>query len=172
MSAAFARCIPSRQQADGFPLKSQYQHDSCAGQAQRKSPPDLGRPPIANNGQRQRGWRANPPMADQAHQQGGLGILEAGDSAHGNGLQAVKQLKPRRYGQKADGHLDYCLIGFSLRVEEWLITVCAPEAAADAEWDVACLQAAEQLHPMRDRRDWHQWLQAVGLRLRVALAMH
>ena len=53
--------------------------------------------------------------------------------------------------------------------EEWLIPVCAPEAAAAGDWDVARLQAAEQLHPTPDRRDWRRWLQAVGLSEQVAL---
>ena len=53
--------------------------------------------------------------------------------------------------------------------EEWLIPVCAPAAAADGPWDVARLQAAEQLHPTPDRRDWRQWLQAMGLSDQVPL---
>lgn len=36
-------------------------------------------------------------------------------------------------------------------------------------WNVARLQAAEQLHPTPDRRDWRQWLQAMGLSEQVAL---
>jgi LysR family glycine cleavage system transcriptional activator len=53
--------------------------------------------------------------------------------------------------------------------EEWLIPVCAPEAVAGGVWDVARLQAAEQLHPTPDRRDWRQWLQAMGLSEQVPL---
>ncbi|MDH0896536.1 MULTISPECIES: LysR substrate-binding domain-containing protein [unclassified Pseudomonas] len=52
---------------------------------------------------------------------------------------------------------------------EWLIPVCAPEAAADVPWDLARLQAAELLHPTPDRRDWRRWLQAMGLEERVPL---
>lgn len=52
---------------------------------------------------------------------------------------------------------------------EWLIPVCAPEAVADAPWDLARLQAAELLHPTPDRRDWRRWLQAMGLEERVPL---
>ncbi|MDG9926380.1 MULTISPECIES: LysR substrate-binding domain-containing protein [unclassified Pseudomonas] len=52
---------------------------------------------------------------------------------------------------------------------EWLIPVCAPEAAVDAPWDLARLQAAELLHPTPDRRDWRRWLQAMGLEERVPL---
>ncbi len=53
--------------------------------------------------------------------------------------------------------------------EEWLIPVCAPEAATSGSWDVARLKAAEQLHPTPDRRDWRQWLQATGLSEQVPL---
>ena len=53
--------------------------------------------------------------------------------------------------------------------EEWLIPVCAPEAAATGSWDVSRLQAAEQLHPTPDRRDWRQWLLAMGLSEQVPL---
>ncbi|MDP3846902.1 MAG: LysR substrate-binding domain-containing protein [Pseudomonas sp.] len=53
--------------------------------------------------------------------------------------------------------------------EEWLIPVCAPEAVTDGAWDVARLQASEQLHPTPDRRDWRQWLQAMGLSEQVPL---
>jgi DNA-binding transcriptional LysR family regulator len=53
--------------------------------------------------------------------------------------------------------------------DEWLIPVCAPEAVSSGTWDVARLQAAEQLHPTPDRRDWRQWLQATGLSERVPL---
>lgn len=53
--------------------------------------------------------------------------------------------------------------------EEWLIPVCAPEAMLAGDWDVARLQAAEQLHPTPDRRDWRQWLQVMGLSEQVAL---
>ncbi|AYC34818.1 LysR family transcriptional regulator [Pseudomonas cavernae] len=57
----------------------------------------------------------------------------------------------------------------ALLFEEWLIPVCAPEAAAAGPWDLARLQAAEQLHPTPDRRDWRQWLQATGLSEQVPL---
>ncbi|MDO9320891.1 MAG: LysR substrate-binding domain-containing protein [Pseudomonas sp.] len=53
--------------------------------------------------------------------------------------------------------------------EEWLIPVCAPEAVAGGVWDASRLQAAEQLHPTPDRRDWRQWLQAMGLSEQVPL---
>lgn len=56
-----------------------------------------------------------------------------------------------------------------LLFEEWLIPVCAAEAVQDGPWDLARLQAAEQLHPTPDRRDWRQWLQATGLSDRVPL---
>lgn len=46
---------------------------------------------------------------------------------------------------------------------EWLIPVCAPEAAADGPWSLQRLQQAELLHPTPDRRDWRRWLQATGL---------
>ncbi len=52
---------------------------------------------------------------------------------------------------------------------EWLIPVCAPEAAAAGPWDVPRLQGAELLHPTPDRRDWRQWLQAMDLLEQVAL---
>lgn len=52
---------------------------------------------------------------------------------------------------------------------EWLIPVCAPEAAASGAWDLARLQAAELLHPTPDRRDWRRWLQAMGLEEQVPL---
>lgn len=45
---------------------------------------------------------------------------------------------------------------------EWLIPVCAPEAA-DGPWSLQRLQQAELLHPTPDRRDWRRWLQATGL---------
>ncbi|UVE19817.1 LysR substrate-binding domain-containing protein [Pseudomonas sp. LS44] len=57
----------------------------------------------------------------------------------------------------------------ALLFEEWLIPVCAPEAAADGPWDVVRLQAAEQLHPTPDRRDWRQWLEAMQLSEQVPL---
>ena len=47
--------------------------------------------------------------------------------------------------------------------------MCAAEAVQDGPWDLARLQAAEQLHPTPDRRDWRQWLQATGLSDRVPL---
>lgn len=53
--------------------------------------------------------------------------------------------------------------------DEWLIPVCAAPAAGDGSWDLARLQAAEQLHPTPDRRDWRQWLQATGLSAEVPL---
>ena len=53
--------------------------------------------------------------------------------------------------------------------EEWLIPVCAPEDAAAGPWDLARLQQAEQLHPTPDRRDWRQWLAAMGLAEQVPL---
>ncbi|XQE67358.1 LysR substrate-binding domain-containing protein [Pseudomonas sp. P3C3] len=56
-----------------------------------------------------------------------------------------------------------------LLFEEWLIPVCAAEAVQAGPWDLARLQAAEQLHPTPDRRDWRQWLQATGLSDRVPL---
>ena len=52
---------------------------------------------------------------------------------------------------------------------EWLIPVCAPEAATDDRWDLARLQSCELLHPTPDRRDWRRWLQAMGLAEQVSL---
>ena len=52
---------------------------------------------------------------------------------------------------------------------EWLIPVCAPEALSEQPWDLERLQAAELLHPTPDRRDWRQWLQAMGLADQVPL---
>ncbi|MBD9427085.1 LysR family transcriptional regulator [Pseudomonas sp. PDM15] len=52
---------------------------------------------------------------------------------------------------------------------EWLIPVCAPEAAADGPWELERLQATELLHPTPDRRDWRRWVQAMGLEERVPL---
>ncbi|MHA6494830.1 LysR substrate-binding domain-containing protein [Pseudomonas borbori] len=52
---------------------------------------------------------------------------------------------------------------------EWLIPVCAPEAAHAGPWDLARLQGAELVHPTPDRRDWRQWLQAMGLAEQVPL---
>lgn len=52
---------------------------------------------------------------------------------------------------------------------EWLIPVCAPEALTQQPWDLPRLQAAELLHPTPDRRDWRQWLQAMGLADQVPL---
>ncbi|WP_339488942.1 LysR substrate-binding domain-containing protein [Pseudomonas sp. EL_65y_Pfl2_R95] len=52
---------------------------------------------------------------------------------------------------------------------EWLIPVCAPDAAAKGAWDLAQLQHAELLHPTPDRRDWRQWLQAMNLAEQVPL---
>ncbi|MNQ25428.1 Glycine cleavage system transcriptional activator [compost metagenome] len=59
--------------------------------------------------------------------------------------------------------------GSMLLFDEWLIPVCAPEAAQDGPWDLARLQGAELLHPTPDRRDWRQWLQAMGLAEQVPL---
>jgi DNA-binding transcriptional LysR family regulator len=59
--------------------------------------------------------------------------------------------------------------GSVLLFDEWLIPVCAPEAVQDGPWDLARLQGAELLHPTPDRRDWRQWLQAMGLADCVAL---
>ena len=53
--------------------------------------------------------------------------------------------------------------------EEWLIPVCAPEDVAASPWNLARLQQAEQLHPTPDRRDWRQWLAAMGLAEQVPL---
>lgn len=52
---------------------------------------------------------------------------------------------------------------------EWLIPVCASEAATDDHWDLARLQSCELLHPTPDRRDWRRWLQAMGLAEQVSL---
>ncbi|MFI8482011.1 LysR substrate-binding domain-containing protein [Pseudomonas sp. NPDC078700] len=52
---------------------------------------------------------------------------------------------------------------------EWLIPVCAPDAARNGVWDLAQLQHAELLHPTPDRRDWRQWLQAMNLIEQVPL---
>lgn len=52
---------------------------------------------------------------------------------------------------------------------EWLIPVCAPEAVLEGTWNLKRLQDAELLHPTPDRRDWRQWLQAMGLIEQVAL---
>jgi len=59
--------------------------------------------------------------------------------------------------------------GSVLLFDEWLIPVCAPEATQDGPWDLARLQGAELLHPTPDRRDWRQWLQAMGLAEQVPL---
>ncbi|KRW61192.1 LysR substrate-binding domain-containing protein [Pseudomonas sp. TTU2014-080ASC] len=52
---------------------------------------------------------------------------------------------------------------------EWLIPVCAPEALGEKTWDLLRLKRAELLHPTPDRRDWRQWLQAMGLADQVSL---
>lgn len=59
--------------------------------------------------------------------------------------------------------------GSALLFAEWLIPVCAPEAASDGPWDLTRLQGAELVHPTPDRRDWRQWLQAMGLAEQVPL---
>ena len=59
--------------------------------------------------------------------------------------------------------------GSTLLFAEWLIPVCAPEAASDGPWDLSRLQGAELVHPTPDRRDWRQWLQAMGLAEQVPL---
>lgn len=46
---------------------------------------------------------------------------------------------------------------------EWLIPVCAPDAAGAEPWSVTHLQQAQLLHPTPDRRDWRRWLEAMGL---------
>ena len=56
-----------------------------------------------------------------------------------------------------------------LLFEEWLIPVCAAADVAAGPWPLARLQAAEQLHPTPDRRDWRQWLQITGLAERIPL---
>lgn len=56
-----------------------------------------------------------------------------------------------------------------LLFEEWLIPVCAAADVAAGPWPLARLQAAEQLHPTPDRRDWRRWLQATGLSEQVPL---
>ncbi|WP_263146152.1 LysR substrate-binding domain-containing protein [Pseudomonas sp. RIT-PI-AD] len=56
-----------------------------------------------------------------------------------------------------------------LLFDEWLIPVCAPEARGDRPWGVAQLLAAERVHPTLDRRDWRQWLEAMGLEHQVPL---
>jgi LysR family glycine cleavage system transcriptional activator len=53
--------------------------------------------------------------------------------------------------------------------KEWLIPVCAPEALGDKPWTLARLKRAELLHPTPDRRDWRQWLQAMGLADQISL---
>lgn len=52
---------------------------------------------------------------------------------------------------------------------EWLIPVCAPDAARNGSWDLARLQGAELLHPTPDRRDWRRWLQRMDLSEQVPL---
>lgn len=56
-----------------------------------------------------------------------------------------------------------------LLFEEWLIPVCAAADVEAGPWPLARLQAAEQLHPTPDRRDWRQWLQVTGLAERIPL---
>ena len=56
-----------------------------------------------------------------------------------------------------------------LLFEEWLIPVCAAADAEAGAWSLARLQAAEQLHPTPDRRDWRRWLQVTGLNEQVPL---
>lgn len=56
-----------------------------------------------------------------------------------------------------------------LLFEEWLIPVCSADEARGGPWSLARLQAAEQLHPTPDRRDWRRWLQATGLTGEVPL---
>lgn len=57
----------------------------------------------------------------------------------------------------------------TLLFHEWLIPVCSVADAADGPWTLQRLQAAEQLHPTLDRRDWRRWLQATGLSEAVPL---
>ncbi|VXC85484.1 LysR family transcriptional regulator [Pseudomonas sp. 8Z] len=57
----------------------------------------------------------------------------------------------------------------TLLFREWLIPVCSTADAADGPWSLQRLQAAEQLHPTADRRDWRRWLQATGLHDAVPL---
>ena len=57
----------------------------------------------------------------------------------------------------------------TLLFAEWLVPVCAAEAAKEGPWDLPRLQAAELLHPTADRRDWRRWLQAMGLSEQVGL---
>ncbi|MCY1272409.1 Glycine cleavage system transcriptional activator [compost metagenome] len=57
----------------------------------------------------------------------------------------------------------------ALLFEEWLIPVCAAQDAAAGPWDLARLQAADQLHPTPDRRDWRRWLAAMDLTAQVPL---
>lgn len=56
-----------------------------------------------------------------------------------------------------------------LLFEEWLTPVCAAADTETGPWSLTRLQAAEQLHPTPDRRDWRRWLQATGLGEQVPL---
>lgn len=56
-----------------------------------------------------------------------------------------------------------------LLFEEWLIPVCAAADAQAGPWSLARLQAAEQVHPTPDRRDWRRWLQVTGLGEQIPL---
>ncbi|WAJ37413.1 LysR substrate-binding domain-containing protein [Pseudomonas sp. GOM7] len=57
----------------------------------------------------------------------------------------------------------------ALLFEEWLIPVCAAQETQAGVWSLERLQAAEQLHPTPDRRDWRRWLQVTGLSAEVPL---
>ncbi|WP_417605292.1 LysR substrate-binding domain-containing protein [Oceanimonas baumannii] len=50
--------------------------------------------------------------------------------------------------------------------DEWLIPVCTPALAGQAQENLA---ACELIHPSPDRRDWQRWLQATGRREQVDL---
>lgn len=53
--------------------------------------------------------------------------------------------------------------------DEWLIPICAPEAAPATPWSLQRLQEAQLIHPSPDRRDWRRWLAAQGWQEQVRL---
>ncbi|EPL05363.1 LysR substrate-binding domain-containing protein [Pseudomonas sp. CF161] len=53
--------------------------------------------------------------------------------------------------------------------DEWLIPICAPEAAPTTPWSLQRLQEAQLIHPSPDRRDWRRWLAAQGWQEQVRL---
>src|SRR3990167_7760980 len=90
------------QQTRGFPFEAQGQADGGTGHAAGQPPPNTLGAPAQRKCQRPGQRGADCPIAAGAGPEGGLGVLEAANRAHGDGLDAVEEFEPG--GNRQQGH--------------------------------------------------------------------